>query len=71
MKDIIISGATYVGVEQVHFQKSGGGTATFVDADTKGVHEMTASISNMPGIAFLFEASIPSSILTPSITLEV
>lgn len=36
-KDIVLSGSTYTGVEQIHFQTPSGGKATFVDAEINGV----------------------------------
>lgn len=35
MKDIVISGITYTGVQQIYFNKKGGGKAVYIDADTR------------------------------------
>lgn len=74
MKDIILSGVTYSGVEQVHFQTPSGNRATFVDADTKKEKTMKCSVSwvrterKQAAIA-LSELPIPT--VTVSTILEV
>lgn len=73
MKDIILSGVTYSGVEQVHFQTPSGNKATFVDADTKKEKSMKCSVScavpKKSSIAALLNQPVPTT--TISVILEV
>ena len=71
MKDIILSGVTYSGVEQVHFNTPSGDRATFVDADTKKEKMMTCSISCRSVKNFNLVAVVPQAIPTTSISFNL
>lgn len=72
MKDLIISGSTYKGVEQLFFKTASGGTARFVDADMKTRGEISCGMkSHTYGQAFsLGEIIIENSTPTATMTLE-
>ena len=46
MKDIVISGSTYKGVEQLLFKRADGGTARFIDADVKSRGETACELKS-------------------------
>lgn len=72
MKDIIISGSTYNGVEQIFFKKAGGGTARFVDADVKSRGETACTLtSHTLGDAYYVDGiSVADATPAATMTLE-
>lgn len=44
-KDIVISGSTFLGVEQIKIQTPNGGEVAFVDADTKNPQAIICGFS--------------------------
>ena len=73
MKNLVISGSIYNGVEQLHFKTAEGGMAVFVDADTRSGREISCGFkSSTKGGAFIAN-TINTANVTPSVkmTLEV
>lgn len=72
MKDIIISGSTYKGVEQILFKTASGGTATFFDADIKSRGETACKLKTFAyGEAFnMGRKTIKNTTPKATMTLE-
>lgn len=72
MKDLVISGSTYKGVEQLLFKTASGGTARFVDADMKTRGEISCGMKSYTnGQAISVEKiSVVDAIPTAKMTLE-
>ena len=72
MKDLIISGSTYKGVEQLLFKTANGGTARFVDADVKTRGETACKLKSFAyGEAFgMGKISLANATPNVAITLE-
>lgn len=72
MKDLVISGSTYKGVEQLFFKTASGGTARFVDADMKTRGEVSCGFkSHTYGQAFsVSKISVVDATPTATMTLE-
>ena len=56
MKDIVISGVTYTGVQQIYFSKKGGGKAVYIDADTRTDNIPTCNLTFDGGKMFQLKA---------------
>ena len=71
MKDLVISGSTYKGVEQLFFKTASGGTARFVDADMKTRGEVSCGLkSHTCGQAFSV-GTITTANVTPIATMNL
>lgn len=71
-KNIIINGSVFQGIEQLQFQKSGGGTAIYLDQDTLLNQTYVANFIDFKvGIKAVLTATQKLKLVKPTATLEI